>query len=149
MQNLRERLTSAMPKLEKRDGIYGLCIGDVNPANFHTDNNRITVFDFDQCGYGYRAFEIGKFFSSIRNHGEKQELKEAFLKGYRHIRPLSRLEQESIPLFEIISVIWVMAIQVANVDRIGYKFMEKPYWDKRLSDLQKLVSHWPGTVDAR
>ncbi|MDH5446681.1 MAG: phosphotransferase, partial [Gammaproteobacteria bacterium] len=139
--NLREQLNISMPKLDKASGIYGLCMGDVNPTNFHIDkNNKITVFDFDQCGYGYRAFEIGKFFSSIRNHNEKQEIQEAFLKGYQCIRPLSRIEQEAIPIFEIISVIWVMAIQAVNADRIGYKYLEKQSWDRRLNDLKKLVS---------
>ena len=131
-----------MPRLDKALGVYGLCIGDVNPTNFHIDNNKITVFDFDQCGYGYRAFEIGKFFSSIRSHNKKFEIQEAFLKGYQSIRPLNQIEQEAIPIFEIISVIWVMAIQVANADRIGFKYLEKSYWDRRLGDLKQLVSSW-------
>ena len=143
LSNLRERLNTSLPELDKTPDIYGLCIGDVNPTNFHIENNKITVFDFDQCGYGYRAFEIGKFFSSIRNHNEKQEIQEAFLKGYQCIRPLSRIEQEAIPLFEIISVIWVMAIQAVNADRIGYKYLEKQSWDRRLNDLKKLVSALP------
>jgi Ser/Thr protein kinase RdoA (MazF antagonist) len=141
---VREQLNNSMPTLEKTPGIYGLCIGDVNPTNFHINkNNKITVFDFDQCGYGYRAFEIGKFFSSVRNHNKKREITEAYLKGYQSIRPLCQIEQESIPLFEITSVIWVMAIQVANSDRIGFKYLEKSSWDRRLSDLKQLVSAWP------
>jgi len=142
--SLREQLYISMPELEKAPSIHGLCIGDVNPTNFHIDNyNKITVFDFDQCGYGYRAFEIGKFISSVRNHNEKHEIQEAFLKGYQCIRRLSGIELQAIPLFEIISVIWVMAIQVANADRIGFKYLEKPSWDRRLRNLEKLVSAWP------
>jgi len=142
--NIREQLYISMPKLEKDPGIYGLCIGDVNATNFHIDkNNKITVFDFDQCGYGYRAFEIGKFFSSVRNHNEKQEIKEAFLKGYQNIRPLSLLEHEAIPIFEIISVIWVMAIHVYNADRIGHKYLEKPFWDRRIAKLKELDKLMP------
>jgi len=147
LSTLREHLNTTMPELSKALGVYGLCIGDVNPTNFHIDNNKITVFDFDQCGYGYRAFEIGKFFSSVRNHNEKQEIMRGFLKGYQSIRPLSQVEQDAIPLFEIISVIWVMSIQVANADRIGYKYLEKPAWDRRMSDLKKLVSTWPNTYE--
>ena len=138
--DVREQINNSMPKLEKYPGIYSLCIGDVNPGNFHiTKNNKITVFDFDQCGYGYQAFEIGKFFSSVRNHSEKQEITQAFLKGYQSIRSLSQIEQDSIPLFEIISVIWVMAIQVANADLVGYKYLGKSAWDRRLASLKKLV----------
>ncbi|MBI1424239.1 MAG: phosphotransferase [Gammaproteobacteria bacterium] len=144
LRDVHEQLYNSMPILKKQPGIYGLCIGDVNPSNFHINkNNEITIFDFDQCGYGYRAFEIGKFFSSVRNHNDKQVITDSFLKGYQSIRPLSQPEHDSIPYFEIISVIWVMAIQVANSDLIGYKYLEKPAWDMRLSSLKKLVSAWP------
>ena len=147
LNELQRRLHSAIPKLEKHLGVYGVCAGDVTPTNFHiSTNNKITIFDFDQCGYGYRAFEIGKFFSSVRNHVMKQELRNSFLKGYQSVRPLSLIELDAIPIFEIISVIWVMAIQVYNVDRIGFKYFEKPYWGKRLADLKKLVSDWPNNA---
>lgn len=69
---------------------------------------------------------------------------QAFLKGYQYIRPLSQKEHEAIPLFEIIAVIWVMSIQVANAELIGYKYLEKPAWERRLSGLKKLVSAWSG-----
>ena len=36
---------------------------------------------FDQCGFGYRAFEIGKYLSSIHAHENKQALAEAFQAG--------------------------------------------------------------------
>ncbi len=138
---LRDQLNDAMPNLEECPGIYGLCIGDVNPTNFHiSEHDEITVFDFDQCGYGYRAFEIGKFFSSVRIHCQRLDVTEAFCRGYQSIRPLSLNERQAIPVFEIISVIWVMAIQVANADRIGYKYLEKQAWDRRLRDLKNLVS---------
>jgi Ser/Thr protein kinase RdoA (MazF antagonist) len=138
---VRDKLHADMPRLEKGVGVYGICIGDVNPSNFHiTEANKLTLFDFDQCGYGYRAFEIGKFFSSIRNHQDVQTIREGFLKGYQQGRPLSPIELEAIPIFEIVSVIWVWAIHVANVNRIGYKLMEKTYWDRRLAELEKLVT---------
>jgi len=142
LDKLRDKLINKIPKLEKEPGIYGICAGDVNPSNFHIDKKqKITLFDFDQCGYGYRAFEIGKFFSSVRHHKDKQGIMDSFLKGYQSNRQLSNIEQEAIPFFEIISVIWVMSIQVENADRIGNKYLEKPFWDKRLSDLEKLISN--------
>jgi len=147
LNELQHRLHSSIPKLEKQHGVYGVCAGDVNPTNFHIDkDNKITLFDFDQCGYGFRAFEIGKFFSSVRNHEKKQEIRNGFLKGYQSVRSLSPVELEAIPIYEIISVIWVMAIQVYNADRIGFKYLEKPYWDRRLDDLKKLVSAWPNNA---
>ncbi len=141
LSKLRDKLVSTIPKLEKEPGVYGICHGDVNPSNFHIDeSNKITLFDFDQCGYGYRAFEVGKFYSSVRHHKDKQQIKNAFLEGYQSIRLLSAIELEAIPIFEIISVIWVMAIQVYNADRIGFKYLGHAYWERRFADLEKLAS---------
>lgn len=32
---------------------YGLIHSDVNPTNFHVDQGKITLFDFDDCGYNW------------------------------------------------------------------------------------------------
>lgn len=139
--DLQRKLHDVMPRLQKVAGVYGICAGDISPTNFHVDQNKqITLFDFDQCGFGYRAFEIGKFFSSIHSHSAKHIIEDAFLDGYRHVRKLSSTECEAIPYFEIVSVIWVMAIHAYNANRIGHKMLEKPFWDRRLGILKELAS---------
>lgn len=136
---LQDKLHKVLPGLNKETGIYGLCIGDVNPTNFHVNPNKeITLFDFDQCGYGYRAFEIGKYFSSIHSHKETASLRDAFLNGYLQLRSLNNDEKAVIPYYEIVSVIWVMAIHAVNADRIGHKHLEKPFWDRKMALLEEL-----------
>lgn len=137
--SLQKRLKDALPSLSRDEGVYGVCIGDVNANNFHINgNNDITLFDFDQCGYGYRAFEIGKFISSIPALKNKRNIAQAFIDGYQQVRQLTQEEMIAIAYFEIISVIWVMAIHVYNADRIGYKALEKPFWERRLAILKEL-----------
>ena len=139
LQKLQGKLHQRLPLLARNQELYGICIGDVNPTNFHINHkNQITLFDFDQCGYGYRAFDIGKYFSSIRSLKNKQEIEHAFLDGYQLVRQLSHEEIDAIPHYEIISIIWVMAIQVYNANRIGHKWLEKPVWDRRLAILKEL-----------
>ena len=141
LEELHKRLRRAWPGIPKAAGVFGLCTGDVNARNFHIDGNRhITLFDFDQCGYGFRVFEIGKFCSSLHSHKLKQVLVDAFLEGYQQGRQLSRMEYEAIPYFELVAVIWVMAIHAKNVNRIGYKLLDQPFWDKRIAILQELES---------
>ena len=138
---LHKRLRNTWPALPKQSGTFGICTGDVNAKNFHIDVNRkITLFDFDQCGYGFRAFEIGKFSSSLVMSGMKQTLLNAFLAGYQEVRSLSDAEIEAIPYFEIIAIIWVMAIHAKNANRIGYQFLEKPFWDKKVALLKTLYN---------
>lgn len=120
LDRFHKMLRDAWPDIPKEPGTYGICIGDVNPKNFHiSSDGNVTLFDFDQCGHGYRAFEIGKFVSSLHSHRQKPALLNAFLKGYERNRCLGRIEHEAITYFEIVAVLWVMSIQAKNADRIG------------------------------
>lgn len=139
LNSLQKRLHNAIPKIAKDQDTFGICIGDVNATNFHiNDQDEITLFDFDQCGYGYRAFEIGKFNASISQTEIKHKVTKAFLEGYDQVRPLSRDEINAIPYFEIIALVWVMAIHAHNADRIGYKWLEQPFWNRYTSSVKKL-----------
>ena len=139
LNTLQTKLKNALPSLPQKTGVYGICTGDVNPSNFHiNDRKEIALFDFDQCGYGYRAFEIGKFIASIHAIKKKHDISCAFIEGYQRVRPLVNDELAAIPYYELISVIWVMAIHAYNADRIGHKYLEKPFWERRLANLKEL-----------
>lgn len=139
LKRLCQKIKTQLPRLPDKTGILGICSGDINPGNFHIDENQnITLFDFDQCGYGYRAFEIGKFISSLHAFADKHKLSQAFIEGYERIRPLTDQETLSIPCYEIMSHIWVMAIHVYNIDRIGYKHLDDNYWKRQLGILRVL-----------
>jgi len=136
---LQKKIHTDMPAITHENGAFGICTGDINFRNFHiNDRSRITLFDFDQCGYGYRAFELGKFLSAMYPLKEKKSCMEAFLKGYQSIRTLSDTEFQAIPYFEIASIIWVLTIYVNNADRIGYNLMEKYFWRRRIDILKDL-----------
>ena len=136
---LQRKIHCNIPPLSRTPGSYGICIGDINSTNFHiNEQNHITLFDFDQCGFGYRAFDIGKFISSLSSLKSKHDLAKAFMDGYQQVRELNQDEIVAIPYFEIVSLIWVMAIHTYNADRIGHKWLEKPFWDRRLAKLKDL-----------
>lgn len=140
LKQLQARLQQNLPQIPRRQGRYGICIGDVNPTNFHINpQQQITVFDFDQCGFGDRAFEIGKFISGIHLHDKKQELAQAFMEGYQQVRLLSPDERSAIPYYEMVGVIWVMAITAEYADLFGHKWIEA-YWERKLALLKTLES---------
>ena len=141
LKQLQARLHQTLPDVPHGQGRYGICIGDVNPTNFHINEQKhITVFDFDQCGYGYRAFEIGKFFSSIHLIDKKKELAKAFVEGYQQVRLLSSAELNAIPYYEMVGVLWVMSIMASNAEFLGNKWIEKAYWERKLLLLKELES---------
>ena len=62
----------------------------------------------------------------------------SFIDGYQQIFKLSKAELEAIPYFEMLAVIWVLAINVYNIERTGHKFFEKTFWDRRVNILKEL-----------
>ena len=122
--------------LENAD--FGICTGDINKTNFHiSQDNIITHFDFDQCGYGFRAFEIGKFTVGFRNNNLTRENVHAFIEGYESVRKISEQEKQAIPYFEIAALIWVMSIHASNVDKIGYQYLDEDFWKKRIGLIER------------
>lgn len=139
LTRLGRQINRTFVPIQHEPGVFGPCIGDINGTNFHvTEAGRITLFDFDQCGFGDRAFDIAKFFSSISAREDKALIKNAFISSYEQVRKLTFGENESLRSFEIVALIWVMAIHVDNADRVGYKLLEKPFWDRRLNALKAL-----------
>ena len=148
INTLHKLLRKMWPILPKERGTFGICMGDVNSKNFHIDRNQnVTLFDFDQCGFGYRAFEIGKFSSSLLKHSHKSTLVNAFLDGYQEVRQLKNIEYEAIRYFEMVSVVWVMSIHAKNANRIGHKYLEQSYWNDKLQDLRELVAQQGAAPD--
>ncbi|MDH5544438.1 MAG: phosphotransferase [Gammaproteobacteria bacterium] len=143
---LREEIYPKLSGLDRSGSKYGICAGDINANNFHINfDDRITLFDFDQCGYGYRSFEIAKLFSSLYKHKKASDIRASFLEGYQQIRRLDEDELAAIPLFEIVAVIWVMAINAENAEYIGYKHLQSEYWDQKIVVLRELCLHIENT----
>ena len=136
---VQEKIETKISQLVTEKTELVACTGDVNTRNFHiTKNNKITLFDFDQCGYGQRAFEIGKFFSSQHFHKSKKEITQAFLQGYESVYKLSIEEKKAIHYFEIASVLWVMSIRVDNVNKVGHMTLGSEYWVQRIGIIEEL-----------
>lgn len=72
------------------DEVCQLLHGDFNSANLRRDDSTVRVFDFEDCGYGPRSFEIANalymvlFSSTIDGETSRfPPFEDAFLTGYR------------------------------------------------------------------
>lgn len=88
--HIRERLRSFDPG---PDG-WGIVHGDVQELNYHlTPDGKITIFDFDLCGYGWRAYDLAYYYTRIA-----APFRQSALDGYESIRPLNGAELEMLPI---------------------------------------------------
>jgi len=81
---------------------YGIIHGDPHGANYRvTQENEITLFDFDHGGYGWRAYD-----AAVCKGRMTAETWEAFAQGYSEVRALTPEELDAIPAFGKIRPIW-------------------------------------------
>jgi len=106
LKQVAQKTKAKVNALAKRMPEYGICHGDIYSGNIRLDiNDNPILFDFDFCGYGWRAYDISIFLSPFNlnpnfSQIEKTERrKEAFIKGYNSYRVLSNEEIISIDLF--------------------------------------------------
>jgi Ser/Thr protein kinase RdoA (MazF antagonist) len=120
---------------------WGICWGDPHSGNAHfTPNNEVTLFDFDQCGYGWRTFELGKFLQVSLNTGVSPRVRDAFLGGYQAIQPLAESELVALQPFTQMAHIWAWAISLNAAIFHNYCRLDERYFYHHLERLKMLKS---------
>jgi Ser/Thr protein kinase RdoA (MazF antagonist) len=114
---------------------YGFCHGDTGSANAHvTADGRLTLFDFDMCGAGWRAYDIATFLID-----EPEAIAHAFLEGYASVRALSALERASIPIFQIVQSIWVLGLRADYVNDWGNALLSDRLVNNILAFIKQII----------
>jgi Ser/Thr protein kinase RdoA (MazF antagonist) len=104
---------------------YGLIHGDVIRANAQVaEDGSVTVLDFDLCGMGWRAYDIATYLTVISGLPEEREARKAFLDGYQQAREITRLEWESLPLFEALRSIFSIGVPAKNIYHWGREYLD-------------------------
>ncbi|WP_246246671.1 phosphotransferase enzyme family protein [Paenibacillus lemnae] len=103
-----EQLVSEIHLL-KKEHTYGLIHGDINVGNFHVDDQKLTLFDFDECQYSWYEEDIAVqlFYivyvvlnDSIPEREEQaRRFLEYFLKGYQRHTVMSEVSLCNLSLF--------------------------------------------------
>lgn len=78
---------------------YGLIHADMRLANLLIDGDGTRLIDFDDCGFGWYLYDFATGISFIEDDPRVPELKAAWVRGYRLVRPLSGEEEAEIDTF--------------------------------------------------
>jgi Ser/Thr protein kinase RdoA (MazF antagonist) len=98
-------------RIETFDGLtWTHCHGDCHGFNARiTDAGAAAFFDFDDGGPGYLAYDLSVFLWAKTSFGRKlHPLWDAFVDGYRTVRPITPADYEAAHVFVIIRHIWLM-----------------------------------------
>jgi Ser/Thr protein kinase RdoA (MazF antagonist) len=126
----------------------GFCHGDFHGDNAHIDERAVTLFDFDCCGPGWRAYDIAVFRWRWGDDEKGNERWAAFLEGYRSLRPIGERDLAAVPLFVAARAIWLRGLHAANTANWGRSWLNDAYWDRLLKGLREWQAKHPGGWDA-
>ncbi len=76
---------------------FGLIHGDLRVANLLDDGQRLAVIDFDDCGFGWFAYDFASAISFHEEDASIPALQAAWLKGYRSVAPFSADDEAILP----------------------------------------------------
>jgi Ser/Thr protein kinase RdoA (MazF antagonist) len=110
------------PPVEPND-IWGVIGGDFHNVSVHFQNDQPTFFNFDRCGYGWRAYDIAAFLANTNLLQVTEGYSEAFFAGYYAEWPLSREEHAAISPFLTLRRVWRMGLFALDDGLAGYTFL--------------------------
>lgn len=133
---LSKRLLTKLESLEMNRLEWGFCHGDLHGGNVNVSKDNImTVYDFDCCGYGWRAYDTSIFRWSALLQDKEAERWNLFLKGYAEIRELKEADMKATALFIGVRHIWLMGLHAANVYQWGWP--DDDYYERQMKFLRK------------
>lgn len=136
-RDIREKLAI----LPQKAPYWGICWGDPHSGNTHfTQDNKIAIFDFDQCGYGWRAFDVAKFLQVSLSAGISKKVRDAFFEGYQTIQSLTEIELNCLQALTQTAHLWHWAINIEDAAVHCWSRLDRSYFKKRLEQLKCLDS---------
>lgn len=78
-----EGRNKALKILSSKDFDFGLIHADMVRENILIDESSLAIIDFDDCGFGYRLFDLATALIKNREELDYQDLQAALLNGYK------------------------------------------------------------------
>jgi Ser/Thr protein kinase RdoA (MazF antagonist) len=95
---------------------FGLVHADLRMANLLIDGATMRLIDFDDCGFGWFAYDFAASVSFIEHETVLPELKAAWCSGYRQSAELSAEAEAEIPTFVMLRRILLTAWLTSHAD---------------------------------
>lgn len=106
LQKAAREIDARLSRMDTGEWSTGYCHYDFLPKNFHFDEDRVTLFDFDFMGRGWLVNDLMTFWQHYEldvylgrtSRAEADRAYHVFLEAYAERRPLRPDEVEAVPL---------------------------------------------------
>ncbi len=140
LHSIYHELLRQIPDLLEEAPYWTVCWGDPHSGNVHfSEDQSPTLFDFDQCGYGYRLFDIAKFWQVSLQSGLSSSIRSAFLSGYQSQQLLGNLEISSLNCFTRIAHIWSWSISLNIAKFHDACRLDSSFFIRKLQHLKRIA----------
>ena len=120
----KEEILSLLRNEESTEDSWGPIGGDFHHASTRFDQSgNPTFFNFDLCGYGWRAYDLASFLLNTGLMHKSTDMSEAFFAGYYSVRPLSRNEHAAVSPFLTIRRVWLTGTFTIADGLAGHTFI--------------------------
>ncbi len=106
-----------------------------------SDNNTITLFDFDFCGNGWLCLDIAYYIlqlhSTEKDETERAEKMESFYEGYQTIEKISDEEKRIIPTLGVCLYYFYLGVQCSRFHNWSNTFLNEVYLKRFITVLIK------------
>jgi Ser/Thr protein kinase RdoA (MazF antagonist) len=137
--DLVERIQARLRALQQRGNLSsGPIHGDATLDNLLIiDNGEIGIYDFDQSGTGWRAYELqGVFYWSWQI--KQPSFWTALVDGYSSVLPLSETDIAAMPCFPVLNKLWCMGFEAHVIaQNHGQWIVNAGYFEERLAGLRQ------------
>jgi Ser/Thr protein kinase RdoA (MazF antagonist) len=119
------------------DFSIGLCHGDCHGYNAVIDRGAATLFDFDEGGVGWIAYDLATFLWSCQKYSSasRRPLWAHFLAGYRSVRTLRPADKEALEALVIVRELWAFGAWAEGAPHWGGQWFRSADAQRRVEEL--------------
>lgn len=127
--------------ISKQQGLdFGLCHGDLHTFNvMQGSEGELTIFDFDWCGYSWRAYDLATVWWSMPPGKKSVRPWRAFLSEYRKHRNIDRKSIQLLPWFVVLREFELLNFQQSMRKHVGTAWLDDNYYNRRLDFIRGWV----------
>ena len=141
--NIREKnlfeegRNKALKILSSQDFDFGLIHADMVRENILIDGSSLAIIDFDDCGFGYRLFDLATALIKNRSELDYQDLQAAILNGYKTLRII---DVEQLDLFLLLRAFTYVGWIVPRIKEPEAKIRQKRFIKTSMALCEKFLS---------
>lgn len=131
---------------DNRDNMtLGLIHGDFQGKNIISNNGKMVLIDFDMVSQSFQIFDIAIQFSALKffHNDTNIETRSDFITGYNSVKPLTDVEIEMIPYFEICRAFLAIGENIVQSQRFG----ERQSYKTVYHICQLIIKWWDALQD--